>query len=153
MLRLSKLLLTSAGAAVLLISAPALAQNGLGSRLDAQEQQLVQAEQSCGVVNLAEYANLLQEATKNKQRADKMAKKGFPVNQAQVDADLAKAMMLFARAQAAQVRNCMMQAQQQAAQPQLKTSGAALGQSEEPGNAALGGGTLNSYEQTALDAH
>src|SRR3982751_5222207 len=120
MLKLSKWVLTGVAAAGLLASTPAFAQGGgLGSRLDAQEQQLAQAENTCGSVNLAEYAQLLQEATKNKQRADKMAKKGFPVNQAQVDADLAKAMTLFARAQAAQARNCMMHAQQQA-QPQLK---------------------------------
>jgi chemotaxis protein histidine kinase CheA len=125
MLRLSKLLLTGAGAAALLMSASALAQAGLGQRLDAQEQQLAQAENSCGPVNLAEYANLLHEAMQNKQRADKMAKKGVPVNQAQVDADLAKATQLFARAQAAQARNCMLQAQQQATPnpPAAQTTG------------------------------
>jgi uncharacterized protein YkwD len=134
MLRLFKLLLAGAGAAALLATA-ANAQAGLGSRLDAQERQLAQAENSCGPVNLAEYANLLNEATQNKARAEKMKKKGVPVDETQVNADLAKAMQLFARAQAAQARNCMLQAQQQAQQPQAPKV------------------SLNPFQQGILDAH
>jgi len=115
MLRLSNTVLTGVAAVALLASSPAFAQ--LSGKLDTQEQQLAQAEKTCGPVNLAEYANLLNEAQQNRQRADKAKKKGVPVDDAQVNADLAKAMTLFARAQAAQARNCMMQAQQQAAQP------------------------------------
>jgi hypothetical protein len=137
MLRLSKLLLTGAGAAALLMSASALAQAGLGQRLDAQEQQLAQAENSCGPVNLAEYANLLHEAAQNKARAEKMKKKGVPVDETQVNADLAKAMSLFARAQAAQARNCMLQAQQQAQTPQSSAYKGRYNEAQVGGNSPV----------------
>lgn len=111
MLRLSKTILAGVGSAALLSANPAFAQSGLGQRLDAQEQKLSQDEQNCREVNLAEYARLLQEASENKQRAEKAKKKGVPVDETQVNADLGRAMQLFARAQAAQARQCMMRAQ------------------------------------------
>lgn len=108
--------------AVSVLAGPANAQSGLGTRLDEAGQKLDSDMQSCRPVNLAEYALLLNEAMANKQRATKAAKKGVPVNQAQVDSDLAKASMLFARAQAAQAMQCMRAAQQQAQpQPQAQT--------------------------------
>jgi hypothetical protein len=143
MLRLSRILSTAVAAGALFVSYPAFAQAGLGQRLDAKEQQLTQDEQTCREVNLAEYAQLLQEATQNKVRADKAAKKGVPVNQAQVDADLAKAMQLFARAQMAQARQCMMQAQQQA-QPQTSPPAPQAGQTPATAPGGQGAAGLNS---------
>jgi hypothetical protein len=137
MLRLSTAILAGVAAAALFTGSAALGQ--LSGKLDAQEQKLAQAEKSCGEVNLAEYARLLQEAQQNRQRADKAKKKGVPVDEAQVNADLAKAMSLFARAHAAQARNCVMQARQQPAQPQPKTTGALPGR--PPERATTGGAT------------
>ena len=102
--------------AVSILSGPATAQAGLDARLAEAEQKLDSDVQSCRPVNPAEFADLLNEAMANKQRAAKAAKKGVPINQAQVDADLGKAAMLFARALTAQALQCIQAAAQQHAQ-------------------------------------
>jgi uncharacterized protein YkwD len=104
--------------AIALLSGPVSAQAGLGTRLDEAGKKLDSDQQSCRPINLAEYALLLQEASKNKKLAQKAAKAGAPPNP-QVDAELGKAMMLFARAQAAQAMQCMQAAQ---AQPQAQVT-------------------------------
>ena len=141
MLRLSKTVLAGVAAAALLTSSAASGQ--LSGKLDAQEQKLAQDEQRCGSINLAEYAQLLQEAQQNRQRADKAKKKGVPVDDAQVNADLAKAMQLFARAQMAQARNCMMQAQQQQTTTSPQTT------PKKPTDRTQ---NLNSFDRRVLDA-
>lgn len=102
-------------AIALCLATPVHAQSGLDGRLDAAEQKLAQDTQSCTAINLGEYADLLREAAENKVRANKAAKKGIPVDQAKVDADLAKASNLFNRAMGALVGQCLRHAQQ--AQP------------------------------------
>jgi len=104
--------------AISVLSGPAYAQGGLGPRLDEAEKKLDSDAQNCRPINLAEYALLLQEASKNKKLAQKAVKAGAPPNP-QVDAELGKAMLLFARAQAAQAMQCIQAAQ---AQPQAQVT-------------------------------
>ena len=126
MLRLSNTILTGVAAVALLASSAAFAQGGgLGGRITDAGTKLDQDVQACRPVNLGEYVQLLHEAAANKQRAEKMKKKGVPVDETQVNADLANASALFNRAQAALVGQCMRAAQQQ--QPQPKTTGALPG--------------------------
>ena len=107
----------SLAAMALCIAAPGHAQGGLDGRLHAAEQKLAQNSQSCVPINLGEYADLLREAAENKLRANKAAKKGVPVDQAQVDADLAKASALFNQAMSKLTGQCMQAARQQARAP------------------------------------
>lgn len=128
---------SSLAAIALCLAAPVLAQGqgGLGGKLDAAEQKLAQDSQSCTPINLGEYQSLLNEAAKNKKRAEKAKKTGAPVDDAQVNADLAKASALFNRALAAHVQQCVRQATAQAAQPP---------------NQAM---NLNPFEKTMLAIH
>jgi hypothetical protein len=111
MLRLPFKCSAALAAAALLASTPSFAQGGLSGQLTDAGKQLDADIQACKPVSLGEYQALLNEAAKNKQRADKMAKKGVPVDQAKVDADLAAASALFNRATAALVQQCVRQAQ------------------------------------------
>lgn len=111
-----KLRFQSTVAALALFAAtPVQAQ--LSGKLDAAEQKLAQDSQSCTPINLGDYQSLLNEAAKNKKRAEKAKKAGVPVDDAQVNADLAKASALFNRALAAHVQQCVRQATAQSAQP------------------------------------
>jgi hypothetical protein len=148
MLRLSKISRIAAAAAALLISTASLAQGGLGGRITDAGTKLDQDVQGCKPVNIGEYTSLLQEAGQNKRRAEKAAKAGVPINQAQVDADLANALALFNRAHAALIQQCMRAAQGQGqpqSQPQTTPTpaatpvlpGAAAGQACAPRRAMV----------------
>jgi hypothetical protein len=110
----------SLAAIALCLAIPTHAQGGLGSRLDAAEQKLAQDSKSCAPINLGEYADLLREAAENRLRANKAAKKGVPVDEAQVNADLAKASALFNQAISALIGQCMQAARQQAQVPSTR---------------------------------
>lgn len=114
---------SSLAAVALCLAAPVHAQ-ALGSQLDAAEQKLTQDTQRCAPINIGEYQTLLNEAAKNKRRAEKAKKAGAPVDETQVNADLAKASDLFNRAVAAHAQQCARQATGQAQtviQPQGQT--------------------------------
>ena len=114
MLRLSIALRTAATAAALFASSASFGQSGgLSGRITDAGTKLDQDVQACRPVDLGEPQRLLHDAAVNKQRAEKAAKKGIPVDQAQVDADLANANALFNRAVAAHAGQCMRAAQQQ----------------------------------------
>jgi hypothetical protein len=120
MLRLSTTIRCAVAAAALLATTASMAQaGGLGGRLTDAGTKLDQDSQACRPINLGEYVELLREAGQNKRRAEKAAKAGVPIDQAQVDADLANASALFNRAQAALVQQCMPAAQGQG-QPQAQ---------------------------------
>lgn len=142
MLRLSNSIRCAIAAAALLASSASVAQGGgLDGRITAAGTKLDQDVQKCGPINLGEYVSLLQEAAQNKRRAEKAAKAGVPINQAQVDADLANASALFNRAQAALVQQCMRAAQGQA-QPQAQPQAALTPTpATAPGQAAVGQGS------------
>lgn len=77
-------------------ASPSLAQ-GLGDRLGEAEKKLDADIKACRPINIAEYQLLVNEATRNKARAEK-APKGIPIDTAQVAADVAKAHALLLRA-------------------------------------------------------
>jgi hypothetical protein len=114
MLRLPIALRTAATAAALFASSASFGQSGgLSGRITDAGAKLDQDVQACRPVDLGEPQRLLHDAAVNKQRAEKAAKKGIPVDQAQVDADLASANALFNRAVAAHAGQCMRAAQEQ----------------------------------------
>ena len=107
--------LITAVAVALAVSSPASAQ--LDQRLTEASQKLDSDIQGCRPIDMGDYSRLLREAVENKQRADKAARRGVPVDQAKVDADLASAQSLFNRANAALVQQCIRNATQPQAQP------------------------------------
>jgi hypothetical protein len=155
MLRLSSALRTAVAAAALLASTPLLAQGGLGGRITEAGQKLDQDSQACKPINLGEYVELLREAGQNRLRADKAKAKGVPIDETQVQADLANASALVNRAQAALVQQCMRAAQGQAqpqAQPQTTlTPTPATAPATTPGQQA-GGGQGGGGTGSAIDA-
>lgn len=142
MLRLSIALRTAATAAALFASSASFGQSGgLSGRITDAGTKLDQDVQACRPVDLGEPQRLLHDAAVNKQRAEKAAKKGIPVDQAQVDADLANANALFNRAVAANTAQCMRATQQQpppqsTPTPAPATAPSALQTAADPGNSA-----------------
>jgi hypothetical protein len=114
MLRPSTILRSAVVAAALLANTPCFAQGGLSGRLADSGKQLDAEIRACQPVNLGQYQSLLNEAAQNKLRAQKMAKKGVPVDEKQVDADLAAAPALLNRALAAHGQQCVRAARQHA---------------------------------------
>jgi hypothetical protein len=107
--------------AALLASSAAFAQ-GLGDRLTEAEAKLDADIQGCRPINMGDYGSLLNEAGRNKVRADKAKKAGTPIDDALVNADLAKASALWNRAQGALVQQCVRQATQPQTTPQPATT-------------------------------
>src|SRR5262249_4840814 len=106
--------------------------------------------------SLGDYQTLLNEAAQNKQRALKAAKKGVPVNMAQIDADLAAASALFNQATAALIQQCM-RAAQQAQAPQAPAPAQPQTGQAPPANVPQGQGSaglkskLDEAEQKLAD--
>jgi hypothetical protein len=129
MLRLLKISRVAVASAALFVGTAAFAQgSGLGDRIADADKKLQSDAQACKPINLSEYVELLREAGQNRIRADKAKAKGVPVDETQVQADLANASALFNRAQAALVQQCTRAAR---AQPQPPTA------SVLPGSAPL----------------
>ena len=82
------------------VATPALPQSGssLADRLDAAEKKLAEDSKACKPINVRDYAELLDEAVRNKTRAEKMKKSGVPVDQAQLDRDWNRASRLILEA-------------------------------------------------------
>jgi len=105
-------------------------QSNLSERLNDAKKQLQSDVQACKPINIGDYANLLQEAATNKQRALDAEKAGDPADETQANADLAKASSLFNQSQAAGAQQCLLPTQAQPLAPSVPAGSAPKGKSK-----------------------